>query len=269
VEVVLETVMKKSSISEAVRQSSLFGPPLLLEGEDSAAYEEMVGRLYAAAKPVDVIDEMFTADVACQEWEILRWRRVKFRFLRLCAHRALAQFLSKSLDFEEYRKEFIEDLTPICAAPEDQSKVVARKLAHDCAGKQVDAMEKVNKILASNGLTMELVCDKAQKRKAEELTEEFARGERRAITVVQKQLAEAGLNIDDLVVRGIQGKGLDFIERIDRLSTIAESRRNASLREIERRRPALGQTLRRSVQEIENDTLKVIEPPLVKGKHAA
>jgi hypothetical protein len=38
-----------------------------------------------------------------------------------------------------------------------------------------------------------------------------------------------------------------------RLTTIAETRRNASLREIDRRRAVLGERLRRSVQEIEDD----------------
>ena len=58
-------------------------------------------------------------------------------------------------------------------------------------------------------------------------------------------------------------KQLDYIERIDRLATIAESRRNASLHEIERRRAVFGETLRRSVQEIEDGEFEVIEttPP--------
>ena len=59
------------------------------------------------------------------------------------------------------------------------------------------------------------------------------------------------------------------IERIDRLTTIAESRRNASLHEIERRRAVLGETLRRSVQEIEGAEFKVIETAPAQGKSAA
>jgi hypothetical protein len=47
------------------------------------------------------------------------------------------------------------------------------------------------------------------------------------------------------------------------------SRRNASLREIDRRRAVLGQTLRRSVQEIENGEFKVIDTTPAKGKDAA
>jgi hypothetical protein len=50
----------------------------------------------------------------------------------------------------------------------------------------------------------------------------------------------------------------------NRLTTVAEGRRNATLREIDHRRAILGETLRRSAQEIEADEFKVIE-----GKNAA
>ena len=61
---------------------------------------------------------------------------------------------------------------------------------------------------------------------------------------------------------------LDDIERIDRLTTIAEGRRNASLREIDRRRAPLGARLRQTVQEIEDAEFKVIEASAAKGKNA-
>ena len=69
--------MRKKSKSKAVSRYSLFGPPPILEGEDSAAYDELFGRVCAAVKPVDVIDEMFVADVVALECEVLRWRRLK------------------------------------------------------------------------------------------------------------------------------------------------------------------------------------------------
>jgi hypothetical protein len=62
---------------------------------------------------------------------------------------------------------------------------------------------------------------------------------------------------------------LDDIERIDHLTTIAENRRNASLHEIDRRRAFLGEALRRSVQEIEDGELEVIDTPPAEGKDAA
>jgi hypothetical protein len=51
---------------------------------------------------------------------------------------------------------------------------------------------------------------------------------------------------------------LDNIERIDRLITIAESRRNGIFREIDRRRTMLGEVLRRKMQEVESE-FKVID----------
>ena len=50
-------------------------------------------------------------------------------------------------------------------------------------------------------------------------------------------------------------RDFDYIERIDRLTTIAESRRNASLREIDRRRAALAQTPRPIVEHIKEEVV--------------
>ena len=74
--------MSKKSTSKAISRHSLFGPPPILEGEDAAAYDELFGRVCAAVKPVDVIDEMFMADVVALEWEVLRWRRLKLSLIR-------------------------------------------------------------------------------------------------------------------------------------------------------------------------------------------
>jgi hypothetical protein len=61
---------------------------------------------------------------------------------------------------------------------------------------------------------------------------------------------------------------MDQIERIDRLTAIAETRRNAALREIDRRRVVLGEALRRSVREIEDDADGILELP-AEGQNAA
>jgi hypothetical protein len=46
--------MKKKSTSTAVTRSSVFGPPLVLEEEDAAAYDELLARVCVAVKPIDV-----------------------------------------------------------------------------------------------------------------------------------------------------------------------------------------------------------------------
>jgi transcriptional regulator of aromatic amino acid metabolism len=63
---------KKSAKTKSVKSApsplqrlALFGPPLLLEGKDAGAYEELLARICAAVKPTDIIDEMFVYDVMC------------------------------------------------------------------------------------------------------------------------------------------------------------------------------------------------------------
>jgi hypothetical protein len=137
------TKPKSKSMTLASARMKLFGEPQLLEGEDAAAYDELLARIRAAVKPADIAEEMFIADVVTLEWEVLRWR-------------------------------------------------------------------------------------------ADALGEQFG-----------------------------------YIERIDHLTAVAENRRNAGLREIDRRRAVLGETVRRTVQEIEEGEFKVIETTLAKGKNAA
>lgn len=140
--------MRKKSRSKAL-SLSMFGPPPLLEGEDAAAYDELLARVSAAANPSDVIHEIWVRDVVDLTWEILRWRRLK----------------KKDLE-----------------------------------------------VLSVTSVTLSV---------------------------------------------------LEKIVVLDRLTTIAETRRNNALREIERHRTALAQTLRNKNRDVEDTELKAIEPKLI------
>jgi hypothetical protein len=253
----------------------LFGPPPLIAGEDAAAYHELLTRIRAAIKPVDIIDEMFTNDVTVLEWEILRWRRLKLSLIRTRQLEALNGFLGENLGYELYSDFFADRLTEILPyyLPDHQegvphTKDLAHTLAHECARNEPSAEARVNKILARNSLDMDDILRDAKADKAKDLVQAYARRESDAVKLIHELLARAGTNMDALVA-GVLPKNLDDIERIDRLTTIAESRRNASLREIDRRRALLGEKLRRNVQEIEDGEFKVIETTPAKGKKAA
>ena len=140
-------------------------------------------------------------------------------------------------------------------------------LAHKCARDESDADDKVNQILASINLDMDDILESARARKAEELAQDYLQRKPAAIKLIEKLLAEAGLSIEALMVRTLPAE-LDNIERIDRLTTIAETRRNVMLREIDRRRAALSEVLRRQVQEVEAE-FEVIEKTPAETKSAA
>ena len=94
------------------------------------------------------------------------------------------------------------------------------------------------------------ILHRARAHKAEELAHKYARCEPRTVKLINKLLARESVNIEALTVEAL-AEDLDYIERIDRLTTVAEGRRNTCLREIDRRRAVLGETLRRNVQEVE------------------
>jgi hypothetical protein len=204
------------------------------------------------------------------EWDVLRWRRLKSSLMRTCGREGLEEFLSKHLDYyEHYQTHFEQDLAEILQdnLAEDQSEDDARALAHKCARDEPDADEKVNQILASINLDMGRVLKGARARKAEELAQEYMQHKPVAIKLIDKLLAETGSSIDALMAAAMPAK-LDNIERIDRLTMIAETRRDARLRELDRRRAVLSEALRRQVQEVEAE-YEVIEKTPAEAKSAA
>jgi len=264
--------MRKKSTSKALSRHSLFGPPPILEGEeDAAAYDELFGRVCAAVKPADVIDEMFMADVVALEWEVLRWRRLKLSLIRARGLKALEGFLLEELEYDLYRKHFAEELTTILQdnLAEDQAEDSAQTLAHACAQNEPAAVDKVNNVLLTGiGEDIDDVINRARAHKAKELAQDYGRRRPGAVKLINRLLAGASVSIETLTAEAL-AQELDYIERLDRLATIAESRRNASLREIDRRRAVLGETLRRSVQEAEEREFEVIEVTPAEGENAA
>jgi hypothetical protein len=216
---------------------------------------------------------MLIADVVSLEWDVLRWRRWKTNLIRSLELKVLERFVTEQLDYDHYQKYFEEDLTEILQdnLTEGQTEDDARRLAHQCAMNERDADDKVNQILDDTDWDMDGVLNSAKTRKAEELAQEYMQHKPAATKLVDKLLAEANLSVDALMVRKLTDKmtgGLDDIERIDRLITIAENRRNGMLREIDRRRAVLGETLRRQLQEVEGE-FEVVEKTPVEAKSAA
>jgi hypothetical protein len=264
-----------AAVAGQVQRLELFGPPLVLEGEDAAAHDELLARLYAAVKPVDVIDEMLIADIVALEWEVLRWRRLKRTLMREPGLKALEVFLIEQLEsnyalhrehFQSYLKEILADSLP----PEQADS--AEMLAAKCTPNNEEGDEMLDKVLGSIGLDSNKVMDDARADKAKELVQEYVRREPDAVTLIDELLADAGVSMDTFLTKVVHDK-IDYIERIDRLTTIAETRRNAALHEIGRRRAVLSEALRRSVQKIEDDNFAdgefVRELPPAEGKNAA
>ena len=175
----------------------LFGQPLLLEGEDGATYHELQAQIWAAVKPVDVIDEMFTVDVVSSEFEVLRWPRLKLSLIRKRAIEGLEECLVEELQYDLYCDYFVDDLTEILEdnLKEDQVNS-AQALAQQYALNETNAVIMVSKVLAIAGLNMDRISQDARERKVKDLVQAYTQREPDAVTVVDELLSSAGTSID-------------------------------------------------------------------------
>jgi hypothetical protein len=63
------------------RKNSLIGEPLLLSGEDRAAYDQLLADLTDAVRPSDGLEELWISEAVAKRWEGLRQRRHKRGFI--------------------------------------------------------------------------------------------------------------------------------------------------------------------------------------------
>jgi hypothetical protein len=109
-----------------------FGPAPLAEGEDAAAYDELLLRISSGVRPADILEEIWVRDVVDLTWEALRLRRLKAAILTMSARKALADNLSKFVGFAK-----------------------AEALARSWAAREADAVAIVSERLAAQGLALE------------------------------------------------------------------------------------------------------------------
>jgi hypothetical protein len=130
-------------VAVRARRLDAFGPPPLIAGEDAAAYDEILARIFAAQEPVDFIDEMLLREGADQFWEVQRLRRSWAELMTKKAHDVLVGELKKfPLDNAD-------------GASDDSS--AAYHLAVEWLQRQPSAIKRVDSLLASAGLTIHSV----------------------------------------------------------------------------------------------------------------
>jgi hypothetical protein len=129
-----DVVVTPSRVVDECSSEQPFGPPPLIEGEDRAAYDGYLAKISAAVEPKDFIEELLVQDIVELAWEIRRMRRLTASLLSLHLSKGLRQVLMIVMEETE-----------------------AVNLAHLWAEGDQTAIDQVNEIFASTGLTMEMV----------------------------------------------------------------------------------------------------------------
>jgi hypothetical protein len=117
---------------ERLAHGATLGPPPLIDGEDSAAYNQLHGGIMAAVKPKDFLEGIWLRDVVDLSWEVLRLRRLKAKLLTTCTAAKVWGYLKD-----------------LCGASQ------AQKLSGELGDPTVVA--RVNELLSDTGLTVESV----------------------------------------------------------------------------------------------------------------
>jgi hypothetical protein len=117
----------------ASKAVNLLGPPQLIDGEDGRAYKELNERVCLSVKPADIFEEIWVRDFVDLTWEILRWRRLKSSLMAASAFKGVQKVL-EPFSFEGYHE-----------------------LVEDWAARKPDAIEQVNRMMESAGLTADAI----------------------------------------------------------------------------------------------------------------
>jgi hypothetical protein len=154
-----ETNTVPARTSQAVNRLAIFGPPPLLKGEDAAAYNDLLMRVSGHLKPSDIFEEIWVREIVDLIWESLRWRRHLASFLATAIPRVLERILKPIAQNQpEVPRDssFIGKLRAAEASLNAGSTLAAAWAVGDRA-----AIERVNALLASAGLTMDNVIAQA------------------------------------------------------------------------------------------------------------
>jgi hypothetical protein len=127
----------------------ILGPPPLLEGEDSAAYGDLLARISAAVKPADIFEEIWLREFLDLAWEALRYRRLKAAVLNGASVNGLADVLRPLI--------VVRGLSSEGDCPPDDMFKKSTGLARLWAARNREAVAEVDALLAGADLTMDAV----------------------------------------------------------------------------------------------------------------
>jgi hypothetical protein len=210
---------RSKSASIDISTDPIFGPPPILEQEDSAAFDALHKHVTKDVQPVGILEKIWVWEIVVLTWEILRWYRVKNELVKSGLPAGLAEILrpyaqTVHRETPEYEKAAKIGTMDAMLKHEANRPLIEEHIAQGWAAKDPDHVAMIDEFVASGALSMDQVMSKA-----------FV-------------------------------ENLDPIERIDRLIMSAENRRNAALREIERHRRSFAQALRDAVEDADFEIVK-------------
>src|SRR5262245_12405635 len=145
--------------------------PFLFEETAEGSFDDLTERICAAVRPLNVIEEMFVADVVALQWEIAELRRVKAALIAVTVYEALKKALDPLVSYDLLADEFKQRLTEGLQenASEDENEEFVQNLVRKYIDNEEDAETRINEILLRGGKNHYVLYCSVKKDKVEAL----------------------------------------------------------------------------------------------------
>ena len=147
-------------------------PPVLLKGEQPAAYEKLLAQVIAAVEPKDVIEELWVRDVVDLAWEAARLRRLKAELLNSSLALGLGRILDRVLDLR-HRTKLVQDWSLRDDAALTEVNMLLRQMGQSMDGvmgqtlsSKIDDIERIDRMLANAEARRNLVLREIDRHRA-------------------------------------------------------------------------------------------------------
>ena len=160
-----------AALGSVTASDDFFGQPPLLEGEDGAAYFDLLEKVRASVKPRDVLEEIATRDFVDITWEILRPRRMRQPVIVAAYSAALEKILTPSVEFLRLRSLRDKWLSGDDDAKQKVAEVMERAgltmtdLQARAIDEKIDTIERIDRMTAQAEHRRRLVIDELDRRR--------------------------------------------------------------------------------------------------------
>ena len=163
--------LAKADQAAARLSDAFFGPPPLLEGEDTAAYAALLKQVRDGVAPDGVIEDIWVRDVVDITWEILRQRRFKALTIKSARITALRAILDPHVGYYEAEKLAKKwEAGEAQAEKEVAANLMRLKLTMDDVNARayalkLDAIERMDRMIAQAEARRNLVLREVERRR--------------------------------------------------------------------------------------------------------
>jgi hypothetical protein len=237
----------------------LLGPPPITHLEDGEAYERILASMAEAIAPKDFVEWIWVKDIVDLTWDAARARRARAVRLALARRQAIENILEADWapltwrdslsDHRDEVKKFAYQIYRLLAENADSNGGDTEPAAGDEGEDQGEADETDD---GEDGAGEDDLGEEDQDYDLGEEDQDYDLGEedQEEEETFDDTLQRLGLT-EASVADAAYHEALFDMERLQRLVDNANARRDAVLREIDRRRESMGRRLREAVRDIE------------------